>query len=540
VSLADVVKQKLFTARTLGRAGVVTPTPPRTILRAVRALHAFGPTPAAGYTVNALRTPDGTAIIDDAGALTFGEVHRRTNALAHALAGEGVRPGDSIAIMCRNHRGFVESTVACSKLGVHQLFLNTAFAGPQIAEVVQREGPVALIHDAEFASLFAGLDAPARRYVAWRDPGDEGVEPSLEDLIDRGDPSDVTPPPDKGRVIILTSGTTGSPKGARRRQPDSLGPAAALFDRIPLRARERTMIAAPMFHSWGFVHFTIAMPLASTLVLRRRFDPEDTVRTVAEHRCAALVVVPVMLQRILELPEETIRRHDLSSLCVIAASGSALPGEMALEVMDRFGDVLYNLYGSTEVAWATIATPGDLRTAPGTAGRPPRGTVVRLLDDHGRDVGPGQTGRIFVGNELKMEGYTGGGGREVIQGLMSSGDVGRFDAEGRLFVAGRDDEMIVSGGENVFPREVEDLLTSHDAVLEVAVVGVDDEEFGERLSAYVVRHPGRDCSAEELKELVRRNLARYKVPREVHFLEELPRNATGKVLKRTLAPPADA
>ncbi|MEA2287517.1 MAG: hypothetical protein QOJ21_3560, partial [Solirubrobacteraceae bacterium] len=363
---------------------------------------------------------------------------------------------------------------------------------------------------------------------------------SLEDLIDRGDPSDVTPPPDKGRVIILTSGTTGSPKGARRRQPDSLGPAAALFDRIPLRARERTMIAAPMFHSWGFVHFTIAMPLASTLVLRRRFDPEDTVRTVAEHRCAALVVVPVMLQRILELPEETIRRHDLSSLCVIAASGSALPGEMALEVMDRFGDVLYNLYGSTEVAWATIATPGDLRTAPGTAGRPPRGTVVRLLDDHGRDVGPGQTGRIFVGNELKMEGYTGGGGREVVQGLMSSGDVGRFDAEGRLFVAGRDDEMIVSGGENVFPREVEDLLTSHDAVLEVAVVGVDDEEFGERLSAYVVRHPGRDCSAEELKELVRRNLARYKVPREVHFLEELPRNATGKVLKRTLAPPADA
>jgi fatty-acyl-CoA synthase len=540
VSLADVVRDKLFTVRTLARAGVITRTRPATIVQALRALRTFGPTPAAGYTVSALRNPDGTAIIDDLGALSFAEVHRRTNALAHALAAEGVGPGDSIAIMCRNHRGFVESTIACSKLGVHQLFLNTAFAGPQIAEVVEREGPVALIYDAEFGNLFEGVTGPRRRYVAWRDPGEEAGEPLLEDLIARGDPSDITPPAEKGRVVILTSGTTGSPKGARRKQPDSLGPAAALFDRIPLRARERTMIAAPMFHSWGFVHFTIAMPLSSTLVLRRRFDPEDTLRTVAEHRCTALIVVPVMLQRILELPEETLRRHDLSSLRVIAASGSALPGDMALEAMDRFGDVLYNLYGSTEVAWATIATPSDLRAAPGTAGRPPRGTLVRLLDEQGREVGPGETGRIFVGNELKMEGYTGGGGKELIQGLMSSGDVGRFDEAGRLFVAGRDDEMIVSGGENVFPREVEDTLASHEAVSEVAVVGVDDEEFGERLSAYVVLRPGRRCSADELKEHVRRNLARYKVPREVHFLDELPRNATGKVLKRALVLPRDA
>ncbi|MEA2249679.1 MAG: hypothetical protein QOH46_4208 [Solirubrobacteraceae bacterium] len=539
MSVSDVVKQKLFTVRTLARAGVVTRTRPATIVQALRALRSFGPTPAAGYTVSALRNPGGTAIIDDLGTLTFAEVHRRTNALAHALAAEGVNQGDSIAIMCRNHRGLVESTIACSKLGVHQLFLNTAFAGPQIAEVVEREGPVALIYDAEFESLFGDAVPHRRRYVAWRDAEDETGEPLLEDLIARGDPSDVTPPSDKGRVVILTSGTTGSPKGARRKQPDSLGPAAALFDRIPLRARERTMIAAPMFHSWGFVHFTIAMPLSSTLVLQRRFDPEDTLRTVAEHRCTALIVVPVMLQRILELPEETLRRYDLSSLRVIAASGSALPGDMALEVMDRFGDVLYNLYGSTEVAWATIATPRDLRSAPGTAGRPPRGTLVRLLDEQGREVGPGETGRIFVGNEMKMEGYTGGGGKELIHGLMSSGDVGRFDEDGRLFVAGRDDEMIVSGGENVFPREVEDLLSSHDAVLEVAVIGVDDEEFGERLNAYVVLHPRHKCSAEELKELVRRNLARYKVPREVVFLDELPRNATGKVLKRTLAAPGD-
>jgi fatty-acyl-CoA synthase len=335
-------------------------------------------------------------------------------------------------------------------------------------------------------------------------------------------------------VVILTSGTTGTPKGANRSQPRSLDPAAALFSKIPLRSDQRTMITAPLFHTWGFAHFTLAMALGSTLVLRRKFDPEETLAALEEHRCEALIVVPVMLQRILELPPETIAKYDLSALRVIAASGSALPGDLATKVMDRFGDVLYNLYGSTEVAWATIATPEDLRAAPGTAGRPPRGTVVKLLDEHGRDVGPGKTGRIFVGNEMLFEGYTGGDNKEVVAGLMSSGDIGHFDAAGRLFIDGRDDEMIISGGENVFPREVEDLLSDHPAVDEAAVIGVDDEKFGQRLRAFVVCN-GAECATEaDLKAYVKDNLASYKVPREVIFLDELPRNATGKVLKREL------
>jgi acyl-CoA synthetase (AMP-forming)/AMP-acid ligase II len=243
--------------------------------------------------------------------------------------------------------------------------------------------------------------------------------------------------------------------------------------------------------------------------------------------------VPVMLQRIMELGEQTIARYDTRSLKVIALSGSALPGELATRAMDTFGDVLYNLYGSTEVAWATIATPEDLRAAPGTAGRPPMGTIVKLLDPDGREVEPGAEGRIFVGNEMMFEGYTGGGGKEIVGGLMSTGDMGRFDVAGRLFVEGRDDEMIVSGGENVFPREVEDLLADHESVVEVAVVGVPDEEFGQRLKAFVVRRDDR-LSEDDVKQYVKANLARYKVPREVVFLDELPRNATGKVLKREL------
>jgi acyl-CoA synthetase (AMP-forming)/AMP-acid ligase II len=535
VTASDRIKQKLFTARTLAGAGIVTPTRPDRILNAVRALHAFGPTPAAGYTVSAIRHPDATAIVDDLGTLTFAEVHRRTNALANALRARGVGEGSSVAIMCRNHRGFIDTTVALSKLGAHALYLNTAFAGPQITEVAEREQPTAIVYDAEFENLVHDAGKGRKRFIGWHDPHEPCEDPRLEDLIRTGDTSDVEAPGQKGRVVILTSGTTGSPKGAQRRQPESLDPAAALFDMIPLRAREHTMLAAPMFHSWGFAHFTLGMALSSTLVMRRKFDPEDTLSEMAQHECTALVVVPVMLQRMLELPAETIERYDLRALRVIAASGSTLPGELALTVMDRFGDVLYNLYGSTEVAWATIATPKDLREAPGTAGRPPRGTVVKLLDENGQEVGKGETGRIFVGNEMAMDGYTGGGGKQVVGGLMSSGDVGRFDEQGRLFVAGRDDEMIVSGGENVFPREVEDLLAGHAAVSEVAVVGVQDEQFGQRLRAFVVLDVGQDASEDQLKDHVKANLARYKVPREIVFLEELPRNATGKVLKRELA-----
>ena len=193
--------------------------------------------------------------------------------------------------------------------------------------------------------------------------------------------------------MILTSGTTGAPKGASRHQPRSLDPAAALFSRMPLRARETTLIAAPLFHSWGYAHYTLGLALSSTLVLQRRFEPEATLAAIARHRPSALVVVPVMLTRILELGPEVIGRYDTSSLRIIAVSGSALPGDLALHVMNSFGDVLYNLYGTTEVAWATIASPSQLRAAPGTAGTPPRGTQVRLFDDEDeRDHDAGAAG----------------------------------------------------------------------------------------------------------------------------------------------------
>jgi len=542
MSLLTGIETRVLNVGTLISSGLIRPMRPDHLVRFGRLYLAWGPTPALGYMVGAMTRGDETAVIDELGALTFDEMNRRTNALAHAWADVGINEGDRVAVMCRNHRGFIDATVGLSKLGAHCLYLNTSFAGPQITEVVNREEATAIVYDQEFGNLVADAAEGRRTYLAWQDPeGGEGdgevpdVDDSLEHLIRRGDPTDPVPPSEPGKTVILTSGTTGSPKGASRQSPTSLDPAAALLSKIPLKAGEVTTIAAPLFHAWGFAHFVLGMGMGSTIVLRRKFDPEQTLAATAEHRATALAVVPVMLQRILELPEEVRDRYDLRALRVIAVSGSALPGPLATATMDAFGDIVYNLYGSTEVAWATIATPEDLRAAPGCAGRPPRGTIVKLYDEDGREVPQGETARIFVGNEMMFEGYTGGGSKEVINGLMATGDVGHFDRGGRLHVDGRDDDMIVSGGENVFPAEVEDLLSGHKAVADVAVFGVDDEKFGQRLKAVVVKRKGQKVSEKELKDYVKSNLAGYKVPRDVDFIDELPRTATGKILKRELA-----
>jgi acyl-CoA synthetase (AMP-forming)/AMP-acid ligase II len=531
----EPVAYKFDTLRRLVEAGLLGPTMPDRLLKAGIALWRFGATPAAACAASAARYPDARAIIDERGQVTFAELHLRTNALAHALADHGVNEGENVALLARNHRGFVEATVACSKLGANMLYLNTGFAGPQITDVVAREQAACLIYDDEFTGLMGEAGDDGRRFVAWvGDAEDPPAEPSLEDLIAMGDASDVVPPAQHGRQTILTSGTTGTPKGASRGGPGGLDPLGALLSKIPLHSRVVTADAAPLFHSWGYSHFLLALTLSSTLVLRRRFEPAAALRDIETHQADTLVVVPVMLQRILDLGEEEIRRHDTSSLRVIALSGSALPVPLAKRGLDVFGDVLYNLYGSTEVAWATIATPEDLRAAPGTTGKPPRGTIVKLFDEDGHEVPQGERGRVFVGNEMLFDGYTGGGRKDMIDGLMATGDVGYFDAAGRMFVEGRSDDMIVSGGENVFPAEIEESLMKHHKIAEAAVIGIPDEQFGARLKAFVVPRSGASVTEADVKDHVKPNLARYKVPRDVEFVDELPRNTTGKVLKRVL------
>ena len=529
---AAVVADQATKAKVLGQSGIIRPYSPVTLVKMAKTLKDWGVGPAGGFAALALRNPNGVGIIDELGSLTYREIEERGTALADSLRDLGVGAGDGVAIMARNHRGFIDASLAAAKLGADILYLNTAFSGPQLVEVLEREGPTVVIHDDEFTETMEKV-AGVTRVVAWVD-GDSTDVPTVEELISKGSASAQLPLPEKqSRIIILTSGTTGTPKGAPRNEA-GIDAAVSLLSRMPLRRGWTCHIAAPLFHTWGWAHLALGMLLESTVVLRRKFDPEGCLETIAEHKADSLVVIPVMLQRIMKLPKETLDSYDLSSVKVVAASGSALPGDLGVNWMNQFGDNLYNIYGSTEVAYATIATPQDLREAPGTAGKPPHATVVRIYDETGEPVPQGQTGRIFVGNGLLFEGYTGGGNKDMIDGLMSSGDVGRFDENGHLFVEGRDDEMIVSGGENVFPKEVEDCLTRHEAVHEAAAIGVDDDDYGKRLKAFVVLEDGKDVSEDDLKAHVKTNLARFKVPREIVFLDELPRNSTGKLLKREL------
>jgi acyl-CoA synthetase (AMP-forming)/AMP-acid ligase II len=519
------------TVEVMGGAGFLSPRFLRSLLAGQKR---FGSTSASGFFAAARRDPNGVAILDDAGSLSFGELDRSSNAIARGLAAAGVKAGDGVGLFARNHRGFVQAQAALEKLGANTLLLNTGFAAPQLEEVCAREDIRVILYDEEFRDIVeAGGASKLERFTTWSES--DGPETTLDALASSHDDSDLEPPPQAGRLTILTSGTTGTPKGAQRTMKrQGIDTYVGLFGRMPLRTNARVLIVAPTFHSWGGLHLLVGAQLGCSIALCRRFDPEETLAKIQETRAQVLAVVPVMMQRILDLGPELISRYDTSSLDAVCASGSALPGELAVRWMDTFGDNVYNLYGSTEVAHASIAMPDELRAAPGTAGRPPRGVVVRILDDEGREVPTGTVGRIFVGNDTQFEGYTGGGNKEVIDGLMSSGDVGHFDDAGHLFVDGRDDDMIVSGGENVFPREVEDLLADHEDIVEAAVLGVSDDEFGQRLKAFVTLRAGASADDAALKDYVKTNLARYKVPREFVFLESLPRNPTGKVLKRVL------
>jgi fatty-acyl-CoA synthase len=531
-ALARRAALELRSAGYAWRAGMLQLEPPARTLAVFRAIDRLGQL-GGGIAIAALRHGDRLGLIDELGSLTFSELDARSSALACGLRAQGIREGSCIGILARNHRGFLDITFAGAKAGARLLYLNTDFAGPQLRDVCEREAVTLLVHDQEYDPLTEGIDPPHGRLYAWTE--EPRPQDTLEALISQHVDEMPDPPAEPARVVLLTSGTTGTPKGAPRQQGHSLHPIGALLSKVPYRQRESSYVAAPMFHGLGFTQMVLAVTLGCTTIAERRFNPERVLEAIAREHPRVLVVVPVMLHRIVSLIEEQPGRWDTSSLRIIFASGSQLEAELVRRTQRAIGDVLYNFYGSTEVAWATFATPEDLRAAPGTAGRPPFGTIVRLFGADGRPVyGPGSIGRIFVGNGFQFEGYTGGGNKELIDGLMSTGDVGHFDSAGRLFVDGRDDDMIVSGGENLFPNEIEELLITHQAIGEAAVIGVDDEEFGKRLAAFVVLKPGQALTADEVKDFVKQNLARYKVPRDVTFVEELPRTPTGKVLKRTL------
>jgi fatty-acyl-CoA synthase len=520
--------------RVAGRTGVLRPIRPDRLIGMANGFRRWGMTPAAAYAVGAACEPGRIAVIDERESVSYAEIDRRSSIVAMALAELGVGSGDAVALLARNSAAFVVAQVAASKLGCDILYVNTGFAGPQLGDVLEREKAAAVIADDEFSSLVDDVASSLPRLTAWVEDGTAPADSIAGIAFAAGPATPSLPSPGRdGKHVILTSGTTGTPKGAARGAPNLLAGALeglAVLDAIPYRSRGVTVLAAPAFHAWGLANLIVGMLMQSTLVMTRRFDPARTLELVERHSADALIAVPVMCQRMLEVPDE----HDTSSLRMVGLSGSALPPSLAIKFMDRFGDVLYSLYGSTEVAYVSVAQPQDLREAASSAGRVLRGVRIRLVDSDDNDVEPGGTGRIFAGSAMQFEGYTSGEDKARLGKLTSTGDVGRFGDDGRLYVEGRDDDMIVSGGENVFPAEVEETLHQHPDVADAAVVGVEDEKFGQALVAHVVLRAGAAASESDLRAHVKKHLANYKVPRQVVLHDELPRNETGKVLKREL------
>ena len=529
---------ELHYARKMFEAGALKLESPQhmaAMLADIRRWGELGMIPA----LNARRHPNRTAVIDDDGEMTFGELDAAAHATANGLLALGVRGGDGVAILARNHRWFLVSVYGAARAGARIILLNSEFSGPQIKDVAEREGAKVIIYDDEYAAAVSQAEPELGKLRALgknpdKDEPSGSTDETLADLIARSSGQPAPKATKHSSIIILTSGTTGTPKGANRGTPPSLAPIGGVLSHVPFRAREVTSLPAPMFHALGFLHGTIAMMLGSTLVLRRRFKPATVLEDIEKHKVTAMVVVPVMLSRILDTLDQTVPKPNLSSLRIVFVSGSQLGAELATRALKDLGPVIYNLYGSTEIAFATIARPKDLSINPATVGPVVKGVRVKIIDDNGNEVPQGEVGRIFVGNTFPFEGYTGGGGKQIIDGLLSSGDVGYFDEHGLLYVSGRDDEMIVSGGENVFPAEVEDLISGHPEVIEATALGVEDKEWGARLRAFVVKAEGASVDEDDIKKYVKDHLARYKVPREVIFLDELPRNPTGKILKREL------
>ncbi|QZT63090.1 acyl-CoA ligase FadD12 [Mycolicibacterium austroafricanum] len=537
MGITDPVTKTLGLLSTMVRAGVIAPMRPDKYLRIVGAMQRENMAITSGFAAAAQRCPDRAGVVDELGILTWRQIDQRADAFAAALqALPGGQP-EVIALMARNHRGFVDALIAANRIGADVLLLNTSFAGPALAEVMEREGEgrsVAVVYDEEFTDTvdraLAGRPDTAR-IVAWTDTSGDRL--TVEGMIAEHGGQEPVRALEKSRVILLTSGTTGTPKGASHSGGDP-SVLKAILDRTPWRAEQPVVIVAPMFHAWGFSQLAFAASMSCTIITRRRFDPEATLELVDKYRATGLCVVPVMFDRIMDLPDEVLDKYSGRSLRFAAASGSRMRPDVVIKFMDRFGDVIYNNYNATEAGMIATATPRDLRAAPDTAGRPAEGTEIRILDADFNEVPTGEVGGIYVRNSTQFDGYTSGKTKDFHEGFMSSGDVGYLDDAGRLFVVGRDDEMIVSGGENVYPIEVEKTLAAHPDVAEATVLGVDDEKFGQRLEAFVVLTADAAATPETLKQHVRDNLANYKVPREITILDELPRSVTGKISRKDL------
>lgn len=499
------------------------------------------------FRYHAANTPHAAALVGPAGAhgaiedrvYSWFEVNDTIDRVAAGLQSRGVRRGDAVLVALRNRPEFILLQAAIGRLGAAAVSVSWRSTPHEIEYIASHSQARALVFDAAIEATIAKA-MPLLRGIDPRNAfsvgGDVAGFPVWRELLRAGDRYDEAA--DEAAVVMYTSGTTGKPKGAVRKfQREALAHVLSFIEQTPMAAGEVHLAVCPLYHATAFGFTSLTYILGGKVVVLGEFKPEAFLEAIERHRITTTAVVPTMLHRLLELGPERIRRYDTSSLKVVFTGGAPLSATLARDVLDTLGDKLYNFYGATETGLVTLAGPDDLRASPGTIGRAVPGQEIRLLDDEGRDVPEGAVGELFTRSELLVAGYhaddaaTRGSMRD---GHFSVGDLARRDARGCYHIEGRKRDMIITGGVNVYPAEIEAVLDAHPAVLEAAVVGIPDREWGERVRAYVVLRPGATAAPEDLAAHCAERVARTKIPRDIRLVDHLPRNPTGKVLKREL------
>jgi fatty-acyl-CoA synthase len=471
----------------------------------------------------------------------YAEADATLDRVASALVRRGVGRGSAALVILKNRIEFYLVSPAINRAGAAAVTISWRSTVPEIEYLARHSGAEAAFFDADAADLVREvapkLDRiPRRNFIAVG--GDVPGFPSLDEFAESGRGHEHDDASDEAAVVIYTSGTTGKPKGAVRKLGGGVLPSALAFiEQTPLALGEVHLTVCPLYHSTATGFSAMTFMLGGTVVVLADYRAEYFLEAIERYRITSTAMVPTMIQRLVDLGPEAVRAHDTSSLRAIFSGGAPLGGALAVEAMDAIGDKIYNFYGATETALVTLATPADLRAAPGTIGRAVPGNEIRLVDEHGRDVPEGAVGELYTRSGALVEGYHADADatrRSMLDGYFSVGDLARRDREGRYFIEGRKRDMIISGGVNVYPAEVEAVLEAHPAVAEVAVVGVPDREWGERVVACVAPRGGQEIGADELKAYCRARLAGPKIPRDFVFLDHLPHNPTGKIMKRDL------
>ena len=512
------------------RAGFVSAEGgPRAALALAPNLARYWFTTAREVEQGAAAAPDRIALIDDTGVLTYRQLRDDSRSLAKwLLALQDERGLDElrIGVMARNGRGIILPLAAKGYAGAHIFLLNIGSSPEQLAGIFAENDINVLFIDDEFADrLPANTDGIT--IVRAHEDGGEGL--SVGQVVRMDVDRQLPRWPKHGNLVLMSSGTTGIPKGIVRPEPRMPFVVAGYLEAIPWRAGDTVQLTASIFHTWGWSALQVALATRSTIVTRRIFDPEACFRDIQRYRCDGLISSPIFFKQMLDLQEN----YDTSSLRYLASAGNAVSPALLRRTTERFGPILANIYGSTELALAAAASPEQMQADPTTVGKIPPGTVLKLYDDQGKEVRPGETGRIFLYNETALRGYTNPATEMVeIDGLVEMGDLGYLDDDGYLHVQSRNDDMIIVGGENVHPQSVVEVLEDMPGVGEVYAHGVDDEQMFKRIAVWVVR--SADITADAVRDWVRAHLADHSIPRDVHFVDELPRNAVGKVVPRFL------